>query len=143
MRYLLFLTLLLSTALQAGAIHKWVDEEGNIHYGDAPPVTVKTESVRVQSAPSNPGKSLPRLSTTGGDDATDSGTPAGASTDSPEVPKDQAKAACDQAKADLQVISRSSRIKLQSADGTERYLTTEEIEERKQTAQADVERFCN
>ena len=138
MRYLIVLTFLVSTMLQAGAIHKWVDADGNVHYGDAPPVEVKTESVRVQSAPTNPGKSLPRLSTSGSE-----GGETAAADKPPKVPKDQAKAACDQAKKDLQTISRSSRIRLKSADGSERYLTTEEIEQRKELAETDVEQFCN
>ena len=140
MRYLIVLTFLVSTTLQAGAIHKWTDADGNVHYGDAPPVTVKTESVRVQAAPTNPGKSLPRLSNSGDENAEGSGT-AAAGEDVP-VPKDQAKIACDQAKEDLQTISRSTRIKLKAADGTERYMTTEEIDQRKEQAEADVDRFC-
>jgi hypothetical protein len=119
MRYLLYLTLLLSTSLQAGAIHKWVDDDGNVHYGDAPPVSATTEPVRVQSAPSNPGKALPRLS-------------------SPEASGSDATAPA----ADAPGISRSSRIKLRAADGTTRYMSTEEIDERKQQAEADVKQFC-
>ena len=142
MRYLIVLTFLVSTTLHAGAIHKWVDADGNIHYGDAPPIEVKTESVRVQSAPTNPGKSLPRLSTSGSENADGSGTTA-TTDEEASIPKDQAKIACDQAKEDLHTISRSTRIKLKSADGTERYLTTEEIEQRKEQAEADVDRFCN
>lgn len=137
MRYLIYLTLLLSMSLHAGSIHKWTDEEGNVHYGDAPPVKAKTESVRVQSAPSNPGKALPRLNSPEAQDETTTAADGG------EIPKDQAKIACDQAQEDLKVIGRSSRIKLRAADGSTRYLTTEEIEERKQQAEDDVKRFCN
>ncbi len=142
MRYLMALTLLVSISLHAGTIHKWVDADGNVHYGDAPPVTVKTESVRVQSAPSNPGKSLPRLSTSASDNAAGGSSTSTAADDAP-IPKDQAKIACSQAKEDLQVISRSSRIKLKSADGTTRYLSTEEIDQRKEQAENDINRFCN
>ncbi len=145
MRYLFFLsTVILSTSIQAGSIHKWVDEDGNVHYGDAPPVTAKTESVRVQSAPTNPGRSLPRLNNQGGEAAGSgaAGTESTAATGG-GVPTDQAKIACDQARDDLKVINRSSRIKLRTADGGERYLTTEEIAQRKQQAEADIQQFCN
>ncbi len=146
MRYLFFLaTVILSTSIQAGSIHKWVDEDGNVHYGDAPPVTAKTESVRVQSAPSNPGRALPRLNNqgtqAGGTQA--GGAPATANADDAgNVPKDQAKIACDQAQQDLKVIKGSSRVKLRSADGSTRYMTTEEIDQRRQQAEADIARFC-
>jgi hypothetical protein len=128
-------------SVQAGPIKKWVDEEGNVYYGDSPPLTVKTENVRVLSAPSNPGKALPRLGNTGGDETASGSASAGAE-DQPKVPADQAKIACDKAREDLQVINRSSRIKLRSADGSTRYMTSEEIEERKAQAEADIEQFC-
>ena len=141
MRYLICLALLFSLPLQAGTIKKWVDEEGNVYYGDSPPLSVKSENVRVLSAPSNPGKALPRLSSPGTEDASGGGTSA-AGNNSDKVPKDQAQVACEKAREDLQVIGRSSRIKLRSADGTERYMTTEEIEERKKLAEEDVKQFC-
>ena len=139
MRFLIFLALLVTVPLQAGTIKKWVDEEGNVYYGDSPPVSVKTENVRVLSAPSNPGKALPRLSSPGTEESS-GGTSGGA--DSDQVPADQAQIACQKAREDLQVINRSSRIKLRSADGTERYMTTEEIEERKSLAEKDIKQFC-
>lgn len=140
MRYLICLILLISTSLSAGSIQKWVDEEGNVHYGDAPPATVKTESVHVQPAPSNPGKALPRLGGSGNADQAAGETATAANDES--VPADQAKIACDQAQEDLRVINRSSRIKLRAADGSTRYLSTEEIEERKTQAEADIKAFC-
>ena len=140
MRFAIVLTLFMAASAQAGSIHKWVDQEGNVHYGDAPPVTVKTEPVRVQSAPSNPGRTLPRLGAPEGQQNAASGS---APANADEVPADQAKIACDQATKDLEVINRSSRIKLRAADGSTRYLTTEEIDERKQQAEADIDRFCN
>ena len=57
-------------------------------------------------------------------------------------PADQAKAACDAAQDDLRVISSSSRIRLKSPDGTTRYMSTEEIEQRKSQAEADIKQFC-
>ena len=136
MRYIICALLLTALPLQAGSIKKWVDEDGNVHYGDSPPVSAKTENVHVLSAPTNPGKALPRLSIPDGSDASGGGG------DSGEVPADQARVACDVAKEDLRVISSSSRIRLKSPDGTTRYMTTEEITERKAQAEADAKRFC-
>ncbi len=140
MRYLIYLTLLASTSLTAGSIHKWTDADGNVFYGDNPPTSAKTEGVRVQSAPSNPGKALPRLSSPDSPVAADSDIPA---TDSNgNIPADQAKIACDNAQEDLDVIGRSSRVKIKSTDGTTRYLTSEEIDARKAQAEDDIQRFC-
>jgi hypothetical protein len=132
MRYLIYLTLLASTSLNAGSIHKWTDADGNVFYGDAPPISAKTEDVWVQSAPSNPGKALPRLSSPDSDSAANDDT----------VPADQAKAACDNATQDLEIIESSSRVKLKLADGSTRYLTSEELDERRAQAESEIQRFC-
>ncbi len=141
MRYLIYLALLAPITLNAGAIHKWVDEDGNVHYGDAPPVSTKTENVRVQPAPKNPGKALPRLSTpkqetAAGDDSTTTAN------NQDDVTDEQAKIACEYAQEDLRVIKNSSRIKLKNSDGSTRYMTPEEIEERKAQAEADIAKHC-
>jgi len=141
MRYLIYLTLLASTSLNAGSIHKWTDADGNVFYGDAPPISAKTEDVWVQSAPRNPGKALPRLSSPGGEAEPGSESAATASNGN-AVPADQAKIACDNANQDLQIIQSSSRVKLKLADGSTRYLTSEEIDERKTQAESEIERFC-
>ena len=142
MRYLIYLVLLCSLPLHAGTIKKWTDEEGNVYYGDSPPLSVKSENVRVLSAPSNPGKALPRLGSPENDNQNTAAGAADSSGEAGKVPADQAKIACDRAKEDLEVISRSSRIRLRAADGSTRYMTTEEIEERKLQAEADVKQFC-
>jgi hypothetical protein len=138
MRRFTLLAMLVSCSLNAGQIHKWVDEDGNVYYGDTPPSSVTTEPVRVIGAPSDPGKPLPRLSTGDSPTKTSSNNSSGQG-----VPADQAKIACDQARGDLDVINKSSRIRLKSADGTVRYMTTEEIQARRESAEKDVAKFCN
>ena len=145
MRYLIYLFILTSGSLYAGNILKWVDEDGNVYYGDAPPLSVKTEPVRVISAPRNPGKALPRLSD--GDSQNDSnaeGTNVAAGDEgAPKLPDDQAKIACQEATDDLRVIKSSSRIRLKSADGTTRYMTTEEINTRRENAEKAIALHCS
>jgi len=133
MRYLTFLVLVVSTSLNAGAIHKWVDENGSVHYGDAPPVKTKSESVHVLSAPSNPGKALPRLTAPDGTQQ---------AAGQPEVSKEQASEICEAARNDLNVIKSSSRVRIKQADGTYRYLSEEEIASRKSDSEAEVARYC-
>jgi hypothetical protein len=58
------------------------------------------------------------------------------------VPADQAKAACDNATQDLEIIESSSRVKLKLADGSTRYLTSEELDERRAQAESEIQRFC-
>jgi len=145
MRMIICLLILASSSLFAGSILKWVDDDGNIHYGDAPPIAVETERVRVLSAPSNPGKALPRLSTdgsTGNSNKRGTDVAAGDAQDDLKLPADQAEIACEEATADLKVMNRSSRIRLRSADGTTRYMTTEEIDVRRENAEKAVSLHC-
>ena len=139
MRYFIYLLLMISTSLSAGTIHKWVDEDGNVHYGDAPPVSAKTQDVRVQSAPSNPGKKLPRLND--GADGQQGATGQTAEQGN-ETTAAQAKEACERARSDLLVIDSNSRIRLRQPDGSTRYLTEAEISERRSMAQEDIKNFC-
>ena len=145
MRVIICLFILASSSLFAGEILKWVDEDGNIHYGDAPPISAETERVRVLSAPSNPGKALPRLSTdgsTGNGNKRDTDVAASDAQDDLKLPADQAIIACEEATADLKVMNRSSRIRLRSADGTTRYMTSEEIDVRRENAEKAVSLHC-
>ncbi|MFT4607845.1 MAG: hypothetical protein ACI9YO_000371 [Gammaproteobacteria bacterium] len=61
MKTLILLSILFSASVSAGGIHKWINSEGNTHYGDAPPVPSTTKQVRPQGVPSDLGKALPRL----------------------------------------------------------------------------------
>lgn len=49
----LFASLLLaSISMGAGSdIYRWVDDEGNVHFGDTPPENVKAELVQIESQP--------------------------------------------------------------------------------------------
>ena len=128
-------TSLNSTSLNAGEIHKWVDDKGSTNYSDAPPAKTKSQNVRVQSAPSDPGKALPRLnSPDSSDEATQS---------EQKVSEEQSANICASAKADLDIINTSNRIQLLTADGSVRYLSEDEVAERKASSQAEVDRFCN
>ena len=45
---LLFIVLLLSVCSSHGAIYKWVDEHGKVHFTDNPPDDTRTEEVELQ-----------------------------------------------------------------------------------------------
>ena len=72
------------------------------------------------------------------------GQPAGrnAAGNKQEVSDEQASKICASARADLDIINNSIRIKLQEPDGEVRYLNESEIAERKAASQAEVTRFC-
>ena len=52
-RILLALVLSLSfTGASLAELYKWVDEEGNVHYGDCPPADCKAEQIETAPGPS-------------------------------------------------------------------------------------------
>lgn len=137
MRYLLILTVLFSMPLCAGSIQKWVDDEGNVHYGDAPPNSAETESVRVQRAPSNPGRALPRLNPPSESDDSDT---AAAARDAER--EEQIRINCERAQQNLTALTGGGRIKLNEPNGESRYLDTQEISERTIQAEKNVKAYC-
>lgn len=131
---------LISFNIQAAEIQKWVDENGRVFYGDTPPASVKTETVRTSKRPSKLGKPLPRLSTT--NTAPTSNTNKDLAKTTNDLEPEQAREACKTAKEDLKVIQKSARIQLRSADGSLRYMTKEEIKQRLERTKSDIQTFC-
>ena len=124
----------------ASSIQKWTDESGVVHYGDRPPAKVMSQEIKVNRPPSNPGKPLPRLGDEDADETAEQNPEMQAPTT--ETSEEQAQQACEQARNDLRVIQRSTRIRLKQADGTTRFMTKEEIEERRERSEQDIEQFC-
>jgi hypothetical protein len=146
MKRLLIPLLFLACNSHAAGIQKWTDENGQVHYGDSPPTQVKPEVVRISRPPSNPGKSLPRFSTENKaqQDKKQADAPADqAKAPPPEPSKEQAAEFCAQAKKDLATFNRSKRIRIKSADGSSRIMTSEEIAERRKQTQSDIDQYCN
>jgi hypothetical protein len=60
LRFLLFLTMLIVTANINAGIYKWVDENGQVQYGDRPPPEVETkDEVVIKNQESGAGESTP------------------------------------------------------------------------------------
>jgi len=153
MKYLVCLFILISSSVYAGSIYTWVDEEGETHYGDAPPVSTTSEEVRVDVAPSNPGEPLPRLETRDTESgASKPGTPESSTADSAtpdkaqpdlEMTDEQAQAICKEAHRERKVLNNSKRrSKVRGEDGTTRVMTTEERKSHRKQSDQDIEQFC-
>ena len=153
MKYLVCLFLLISSSVYANGIYTWVDEEGETHYGDAPPVSTTSEEVRVDVAPSNPGEPLPRLGTSDPESGPskpgtpDSGTADSTAPDSTppdsEMTEEQAQAICKQAHHERKVLNNSKRrSKVRNADGSIRIMTTEERKTHRIQSDQDIEQYC-
>jgi len=133
----IFLFVINTAQLHAADIKKWTDENGRVYYGDTAPVQASTKIIKTSKRPSNIGKPLPRLST-----STSVKRPTATSAAPNSLEPEQAKEACEVAKSDLTVIKNSGRIQLRSADGSLRYMTKEEIQQRKERSTEEIEKFC-
>jgi hypothetical protein len=136
----------MSCSSYAADIKKWTDENGQVHYGDNPPVKTESESIRVNRPPSDPGKPLPRLSDTRAEEDRSEGNTSTTETPAqesfPETTEEQAATECARAKKDVATLRRSNRIRLKSDDGKVHYMTEEEIAKRISQSQEDIDQFC-
>jgi hypothetical protein len=145
MKQLLILAFFISCNVSAAGIQKWIDENGQIHYGDSPPVKAQSEPVRVSRPPTNPGKALPRLNSPENAEADTTPQQDGATQQKKaptETTAELAKSQCEQAKKDLSTLKRTSRVRLKMDDGSVRYMTAEEMEDRKKLSEEDIKQFC-
>jgi hypothetical protein len=145
MKYLVCLILVITSSAYANGIYKWIDEDGNVHYGDAPPASVATEEVTVDVAPSVPGKPLPRLETSDpGSSTTSSESPANDEPEpEPEVSDEQAENICSQAHRNLTKLNKSRRkARVRNPDGTTRQMNNEERKASREQANQNVKDYC-
>lgn len=132
---------LISSQVYASGIQKWIDVNGQVHYGDTPPPQIQTQTIKTNKRPSVLGKPLPRFTGSSSGSTSTKSPNKQRSVDDTLEPA-QAAVACKNAKEDLKVIKNSSRIQLRSADGSLRYMTTEEIKQRRQRSEEAISRFC-
>jgi len=58
-KLILFIVLLLTVSISNAEAYKWVDENGNIHFGDKPPDVTSAESVKIRKKSSTSGENTP------------------------------------------------------------------------------------
>jgi hypothetical protein len=125
--------------------YKWTDEKGNPHHSDRPPPPgmeytfigkesglrrrVTAEESREQAQPSTPV----------------GGTPTKAGRKGAELPSGVEKdpALCDRARANLDSLDSSARVRIRDSDGAVRYLTEEEKTSQRQRALKLIALHCN
>ena len=138
-RFLIPVLFIIGNSYAAG-IQKWVDEKGNIHYGDRPPVKAKTQTINVTHPPTNPGKPLPRLSN-GNKDKEESTNETQQNTQKPRTNKKNQEL-CEKYKANYNIISTSDVIRAKEKDGSERFLSDKEVDERRKKLEQNIKLYC-
>ncbi len=141
---------LLTVALLAGLIsssvwaaknyYKWVDEDGVTHYTTRKPLNVEAEVISVSTG-------LPRDDS--GQEVKVDDEPASTGTSSTQTKTaaaapvdDKDPERCEAAQKNLKIINENARIRERQEDGTTRFLTPEEIDQRKKQAEKAIEESC-
>lgn len=117
----------------AQSVYKWTDEDGVTHFGDRQPTGMQSESVSIRTgkrsdsnSSANPQERVQQM------DAQEAENQERETMSAAEEAREKQRAAnCETARNNLALIRTGSRIKAQGADGEERYLSPEEIEEKR------------
>ncbi|NND60823.1 MAG: DUF4124 domain-containing protein [Gammaproteobacteria bacterium] len=143
MARLFLLSILSLAAAAAGAdIYKWVDGD-NVHYSDKPPA-VAAEKIDIESQRTDPER-IASLNAPA-DDAATAGMVVADEAERERLEAEREakrRSNCDIAKRSMASLMSATRIYEPMPDGERRYLSEDEVEQRKSTAQADVDKWCN
>lgn len=120
-----------TTAQAAETFYKWVDEDGNTHFGTRPPNGVKSTAIQPKTGHSEP-VDYSHL--------TPEQQSAQSSSAQAEAQKDPER--CEAARKNAEVLGRGGRVREPTDDGSFRYLSEEEKAERLQQAQEAIEQSC-
>lgn len=126
----------------AASVYKWTDEDGVTHFGDRQPAGQQAESVSVRTGKSSsntrmsPQEQLERLETREAEESEQRQESA-----VEEARRKQREANCETARTNLTLIQQNNRIRIEE-EGELRYLTPEEIDEKKQQFEKIAEENC-
>lgn len=122
--------------------YKWVDENGVTHYSARKPHGIESESVSVltgQSRAQAQSNDQAGSTAAGSGSGNNNGGGEGADQD-PAANKDPER--CRIAQENLRIMNENARIREKTDDGSFRYLSPEEIAERKKTSQQIANETC-
>ncbi len=147
-RKILVLSLLMAvvpgTAMSA-SVYKWTDDKGVTHYGDHQPTGTSAEKVNVRSGTSSKasdGRQSPQERLSDIQEQQESQAKERRETAVQEANRKQREANCATARSNLKIIDSNARIRVEE-NGEQRYLSPEEIAEKRATFEEIVEKNCN
>jgi len=138
------LTAMPATSLMAGSVYKWTDENGVTHYGDQQPRGKSAEQMRVKPGTSGMhfGNNRKEKDNQGADNA-EAGS-GNADQAAEKARAEQAlRSACQTIEYNLNLVKRGGRIKAPSEDGEVRYLSSEEINQKRDELSKQYEEQCS
>jgi hypothetical protein len=133
-------------AQAAPQIYKWTDEQGRVHYTQTPPPDMQEAAPLDVKVARPPAQEEPAEEAAGEGEASGKETPeAPVADDAPIaiVPKEQAKAQCEDARKRLEILKgEAAHLMVRDASGELRPLSAEERDKRIADEESRVRQFC-
>jgi hypothetical protein len=125
--------------------YKWLDSNGQVTYGDHPPMGVKAEEIRISTGTSSSrNTSAPDESMAG--DTKETSSPDDKASPSPALRQgptaEEARALCEQARTNLEVLQNNALIRQTDEKGEVTILNDAQKQEQINTAKSIVKDFC-
>ena len=141
------LTLTGSGAALAGDIYKWVDEDGNVHYGDKP-VGSQAQRMAIDSRPTNASRASAETQSLMA--SRDAAAERRAEVDATEAEQAELRAerekraeACSTARAQMQRMITARRVYQEDENGERVYLDDAEREAARERVENQINEHCN
>jgi len=134
------LSLLILQPLYAG-VYKWVDESGQVHYGDQPGNS-NAQEVGIRKNETTTPRTIIKPDTEDTPPATEEPAKP-AEPETPAISKKEKKRLCQQAKSDYATISSRGRMREINKKGEYTYLTEEQRQQRLAAAKKRQREYCH
>ena len=142
------LTLAVSGVAVASDIYKWVDEDGNMHYGDKP-VSNESERVAIESRPTDRARVQSQYQAAAQARAENRDARAQADEESREAEEDlraqaeERRQKCEASRATMQRFVTSRRIYTQDESGERVYMDDAQMQAARERVENDINEYCN
>ena len=136
-----------SGAALAGDIYKWVDDEGNVHYGDKP-IGAQSERMAIESRPTDPSRASAETQSLMA--SRDAASERRAEMDASEAEQAELRAEaaqraeqCSSARAQLQRMITARRVYQEDENGERVYLDEAARNAARERVENQINEYCN
>ena len=135
---------LVAVNISYAGVYKWVDEDGQVHFGDNPQGTSKSERVKIRKAPPPDPSTLERLNSR--EKFLDAKEKERANEQDTLEKAEKKKAAykefCEKTRERLTMLERGGRLYAVETSGEKNYLTEEDRQAEIALAKEDLKKHC-
>lgn len=141
---LILLSVIIQPAVHAG-VYKWVDENGQVHYGEQPG-NKAAEKVDIRNNETTTPRSVKKTGAEDGEksesEKTEQADAKPAETEKPSISKKEKRRLCQEAKSDIAAITSRGRMREINEKGEYNYLPEEQRQQRLTAAKKKQAKYC-